>query len=180
MTYEAKLANIITRLKEVKEKHPEYTNQKIADHTGVSPATVARIFADGSENQNFRYDSIKPIAKMLLDLDSLDAGEDDEKALKAIIQFKEAAIQDLEQQLIAQKEKYETKLEKEREQYRASLDFLKHQIELKDDRITRLMTSLEKRGELYENLFQQFLSATTQTRKSEISKSLKTGHLDED
>lgn len=157
MTYESKMSNIIVRLKEVKEKHPEYTMQKIADHTGVSLSTIQRIFSEGSEHQSFRYESIKPVAKMLLDLDSLDEGADDEKALKAIIQFKEAAIEELKEQLDKQKEKYELKLEKERTQYRTTLDFLKNQIELKDDRITRLMTSLERREALYEELQRRLL-----------------------
>lgn len=145
MTYQSKLSNIIVRLKEVREKAPDYTLQKISDHTGVSLSTVQRIFAEGSEEQNFRYESIKPIAKMLLDLDSLDEGEDDEKALKAIIQFKEAAIEQLKEQLIQEKEKYERKLEKERAQRKTSIDFLKHQIELKDDRIDLLLDMLKNR-----------------------------------
>lgn len=152
MTNDAKIANIILRLKEVKGKQPELTLQKISDHTGVSFSTVSRIFSDKSEAQTFRYESIKPIAKMLLGLDSLDEGEDDEKALKAIIQYKESTIEDLKAQLLAEKEKYEKKLEKERSQFRASIDFLKGQIELKDERITLL---LEQNKELIEKLLKR-------------------------
>ena len=144
MTYEAKISNIISRLKEVKENNPDLTLQKISDHTGVSLSTVTRIFDKDSENRTFRYESIKPIAKMLLDLDSLDEGAEDEKALKAIIQFKEAAIEDLKHQLEQEREKYEKKLEKERAQSRASIDFLKHQIELKDKRIDDLFEMIKK------------------------------------
>lgn len=143
MNYEAKLANIILRLKEVKNKQPEFTLQKIADHTGVSFSTVSRIFADGSENQSFRYDSVRPIAQLLLGIDDLDEGDDDEKALKAIIQFKDARIKELEQRLIEEKEKHDRKLEKERAEHRRSIDFLKHQIELKDDRIDLLLDMLK-------------------------------------
>lgn len=156
MTYETKLANIILRLKEVKRNQPEFTLQKISDHTGVSFSTVTRIFAEGSETQSFRYDSIRPIAQMLLGIDDLDEGDDDEKALKAIIQFKDARIKELEQKLAEEKEKHEKKIEKERMQNRTSIDFLKNQIELKDDRITRLMTGLERRGELYEELHKKY------------------------
>lgn len=138
MTYEAKLANIIARLKEVKRNQPEFTIQKISDHTGISPSTVTRIFAEGSETQSFRYDSIRPIAQMLLGIDDLDEGDTDEKALKAIIQFKDAKIKELEERLSEEKEKHEKKIEKERAEHRRSVDFLKHQIELKDARIDRL------------------------------------------
>lgn len=144
MTYESRISNIIARLKEVKANNPELTLQKISEHTGVSFTTVSRVFADGSETQVFRYESIKPIAKMLLDLDSLDEGAEDEKALKAIIQFKEVAIEQLKHQLEAEKEKYERKLEKERAQSRTSIDFLKKQIELKDKRIDDLFEMLKK------------------------------------
>ena len=139
MTYETKISNIIIRLKEVKSKQPEYTLQKIADHTGVSFSTVTRIFAEGSENQSFRYDSIRPIAQMLLGIDDLDEGDDDEKALKAIIQFKDTRIKELEQKLAEEKEKHEKKLEKEKAQYRASIEFLKQRLGKSDERIDYLM-----------------------------------------
>lgn len=144
MNYEAKIANIILRLKEYKEDHPEITLQKISDHTGVSLSTVTRIFDKDSENKTFRYDSIKPIAKMLLGLDSLDEGDDGEKALKAIIQYKETAIAQLKEQLELEREKHEKKLEKERTQSRISIEFLKHQIELKDARIDTLLEMIRK------------------------------------
>lgn len=144
MNYEAKIANIILRLKEYKEDHPEITLQKISDHTGVSLSTVTRIFDKESETKTFRYDSIKPIAKMLLGLDSLDEGDDGEKALKAIIQYKETAITQLKEQLELEREKHEKKLEKERAQSRTSIEFLKHQIELKDARIDILLEMIKK------------------------------------
>lgn len=174
MTYEAKLANIILRLKEVKKNQPEFTLQKISDHTGVSFTTVSRVFAEGSETQSFRYDSVRPIAQMLLGIDDLDEGDDDEKALKAIIQFKDARIKELEQKLAEEKEKHEKKIEKERMQNRTSIDFLKNQIELKDDRITRLMTGLERRGELYEELHKKYeeLMAQLLANKDLINKVL--------
>ena len=159
MTYESKLSNIILRLKEAKASNPELTLQKIADHTGVSLSTVTRIFSEGSESQLFRYESVRPIAKMLLDMDSLDEGTDDEKALKAVIQFKDAIIEDIKIQFEAEKESHARKLEAEREQNRASIEFLKHQIELKDDRITRLLNALENRAMLYEELHHRYVDS---------------------
>ena len=154
MTYETQISNIIKRLKTVRQLHPEYTLQKISDETGISLSTVSRIFADGSENletKTFRYDSIKPIAALLLEDDHLE--ENEEKALlKAIIAMHEAEIARLEDEKAAQCEKYEKKLEKERAHSKTSIDFLKHQIELKDDRITKLLDS-------YQELHSQFLEA---------------------
>lgn len=160
MNYEAKIANIILRLKEYKEDHPEITLQKISDHTGVSLSTVTRIFDKDSETKTFRYDSIKPIAKMLLGLDSLDEGDDGEKALKAIIQYKETAYAELKAQFEAEREKYEKKLEKERAQSRTSIEFLKHQIELKDKRIDHLFDSLEDIKEQFKELQHHYMELT--------------------
>lgn len=168
MTYETKIANIITRLKEVKEHSPDITLQKIADHTGVSLSTVTRIFDKDSENKSFRYDSIKPIAKMLLDLDSLDEGTDDEKSLKAIIQYKETAIAQLKEQIENEREKHEKKLEKERNASRASIEFLKHQINLKDDRITLLLEELKAKNAQYDKLHDQFVAVSTKVLQNEV------------
>lgn len=162
MTYEAKLANIIVKLKKVKENHPEISLQNISDHTGVSFSTVARIFAEGSENQSFRYDSIRPIAEMLLALDDLGEGDEDERALKAIIQLKDAAIDQLKNRIEELKEKQSAKLEKERDSNDKKIEFLKRQIELKDDRITLLLNALERRNEQYQQLSQQNISLMSQ------------------
>jgi transcriptional regulator with XRE-family HTH domain len=166
MTYESRLSNIILRLKEYRNAHPEYTFQRIADHTGVSLSTVSRIFAEGSENQTFRYESIQPIAKMLLDLDDLDEGNDDEKALKAIISFKDTAYEELKLQIGWLKDEYEKKLANEREQYEARISFLKEQITLKDDIINNfinnnntyaLLKVIEAKDEQYIELNKKFI-----------------------
>ena len=108
---EYKIANIVTRLKDVKSKRPDLTLQKISDHTGVPLSTVTRVFAEGSENTSFRYESIQPIAKMLLDLDDLGEGNDSDKAYKAIIQFYETSI-------AQQKEYYDNKIDTLRSEYK--------------------------------------------------------------
>lgn len=166
MTREDKLANIIVRLKEVKNKQPELTLQKISDHTGVSFTTVSRVFAAGSETVSFRYESIRPIAQMLLGIDNLDEGEDDEKALKAIIQFKDARIKELEESLEREREKHINKIEKDRAQYQKRIDFLMNQIELKDHRITQLLDNLERRGLRYEELHTQYMDAMSRLLES--------------
>ena len=155
-----KIQNIIKRLKEVKERDPSLTIARISDHTGVSSSTVARMFSDKADEMTFRYDSVRPVAEMLLGLDSLDEGEDDEKALKAIIQYKDVRIKELEAQLMEAREKQDKKLEKERSQSRTSIDFLKHQIELKDERITTLMKALDDRNEQYKEINRLYLEAT--------------------
>lgn len=122
--YQSQITNIIIRLKKAKNKNPEMTLQKICDDTGVSKSTVTRVFADDSENQSFRYESLKPLALYLLGTDGLD---------------EEIDADEMQLRLSQLKDKYERKLEKEREQHRKSVDFLKHQVEKKDQRIDYMM-----------------------------------------
>ena len=122
--YQSKITNIIIRLKKAKNKNPEMTLQKICDDTGVSKSTVTRVFADDSENQSFRYESLKPLALYLLGTDGLD---------------EEIDIDELQLRLSQLKDKYEKKLEKERAQSRTSIEFLKTQVVKKDQRIDYLM-----------------------------------------
>ena len=122
--YQSQITNIIIRLKKAKNKNPEMTLQKICDDTGVSKSTVTRVFADDSENQSFRYESLKPLALYLLGTDGLD---------------EEIDIEELQLRLSQLKDKYEKKLEKERAQSRTSIEFLKTQVVKKDQRIDYLM-----------------------------------------
>ena len=126
--YQTTISNIIIKLKKAKNNNPELSLQKISDETGVSKSTVTRIFADGSEDQSFRYDSLKPICLMLLGNDGI---EDD-------MDYDEYQLQ-----LAEIKDKYEKKLEIERDQFKRSKDFLMHQIALKDQRIDTLFDYVE-------------------------------------
>lgn len=145
--YQTKISNLIIRLKKVKNSNPEITCQKISDETGVSPSTVNRIFADGSENQSFRYESLKPISLMLLGTDGLEDEMDSEE---------------YQLQLAQLKDKYEKKLEKEREQFRKSKEFLMHQVSLKDKRIDALFDYVEDLKQQYKDLHQQYIDVVKQ------------------
>lgn len=165
-----KMKNVIKRLKEIKERDTSLTIARIYEHTGVSNSTVARMFSDKSDELTFRDDSVRPVAEMLLGLDSLDEGEEDEKALKAIVQYKDAKIHELETLLAEERAKSETllseerakserKLEKERTQSTKSIDFLKRQIDLKDERITTLMKALDDRNEQYKEINRLYIDS---------------------
>ena len=149
--YQTQISNIVIRLKKARNKNPEMTIQKISDQTGVSMSTVTRIFADGSENQSFRYESLKPICLLLLDSDGLD---------------EDMHTDEVQMQIAQLKEKYDAKIEKEREQYRRRIDFLMKQIDLKDDRITRLMTALDDRHEQYKEINKLYIEATKKLLES--------------
>ena len=127
--YQSQISNIVIRLKKAKNANPDMTLQRISEQTGVSMSTVTRIFSDDSENQSFRYESLKPICLLLLGTDGLD---------------EEIDADEMQMRLSQLKEKYERKLEKERAQARVSIDFLKDQVKKKDERIDYLMKVNEK------------------------------------
>lgn len=127
--YQSQISNIVIRLKKAKNANPDMTLQRISEQTGVSMSTVTRIFSDDSENQSFRYESLKPICLLLLGTDGLD---------------EEIDADEMQMRLSQLKEKYERKLEKERAQSRVSIDFLKDQVKKKDERIDYLMKVNEK------------------------------------
>lgn len=113
----------IIQLKKEKNSNPEWTIQKIVDESGVSKSTITRMFADGSEEQTFRYESVKAVADLMLP-DGMGISMDEEE---------------IEMQISSIREKYENKLEKERVQSRITIDYLKDQISKKDRRIDYLM-----------------------------------------
>lgn len=118
----------------------------------VSRTTVARVFADGSEDSPtaFRYDTtLKPIANALLDADE-DEDSVDKLAYKSILKYKSDLLADFEHQNRELKEelrtiketerdKYTKRLEKETTHFSNSMAFITKQIQLKDDRIDTLL-----------------------------------------
>ena len=148
--------NLILQLKEVK-KEKELSLDKIKDmveSTGnsVSKSTLSRVFAEGSEDkQSFSYDfTILPIANALLDVDIEEESDDlDTKAMKSLLKVKmermrelEREVEQLRNELDREKVKYHEKLEREREHFNNSLEFLKHQVDLKDKRMDLLFEAI--------------------------------------
>lgn len=150
-----KTRDLIIKLKAVKEEK-ELSLNKIADLVEangdfISRSSIQRVFAEGSENTSFRYeDTIRPIAKALLDIETIEATDDlDTATLKALLKYKIQRIEDLESQV----EKLEAELDKEklkrhekiddiRAEYEKKIDFLKEQITIKDKRMDLLLEAL--------------------------------------
>lgn len=155
---------IILKLKEVRlEKELSLNDivdlvEKNGDY--VSRSSVQRVFADGSENVTFKYDeTIRPIANALLDIDRIETEDDlDTQALKILLQYKNQRIQELEQLLDKEKLKYHEKLEKEREQSRKSIEFLKEQVAYKDKRMDLLLESVDKKDKRLEELITHIMN----------------------
>ena len=128
--------DLIIRLKEIRAEKG-LTLQEISDrldeagcHVGIT--SIQKVFSEGSEDFGFRYhDTLEPIAKILLDLYD-DDGDAEAVALKADLAVKDELIGRLERDL------YDAKAESTRKS-----DFLMKQIELKDQRIDKLMARVD-------------------------------------
>ena len=107
----------------------------------LSKSTLSRVFAEGSEDQSFRYEeTIRPIAKALLDIETIEEDDTtDIKAMKSLLKLKIQRIEDLEAALEHEKHKYHEKLAKETKHFQDSLAFTTNQIALKDKRIDALL-----------------------------------------
>lgn len=154
---------IITKLKQIKEEKGLSLNEIVAmvDDNGeyVSRSTVQRVFSEGSESVSFRYEeSIRPIANALLDIENIeDTDSMDIQAMKVLLKYKIKKIEELEQQLDKEKIKYHEKLDKEREQSRKSIEFLKEQVSYKDKRMDLLLESIKEKDIRYDALLKHIL-----------------------
>jgi hypothetical protein len=110
----------------------------------VSRSTIQRIFAKGSEDDpaSFRYETtLKPICNALLDIDTIETEDDsDKRAYKTLLKLKRDIIDELQKSNEQVKIDYAEKLQEETEKFQKSLEFIKHQVELKDQRIDALMS----------------------------------------
>ena len=147
--------DIIIKLKEVREEKglsfTDILNLMEKNNDYVSKSTISRVFAEGSEEQSFKYEeTIRPIAKALLDIETIEDDDNmDVKAMKSLLKYKIQRIEDLEKQIAhlesvlnKEKIKYHEKLDKERIQHSKSIEFLKEQISLKDKRMDQLLDAV--------------------------------------
>ena len=123
-----KKSEIIRNLKRVRQEDGLSISEivKLCEDAGeaVSETTVKKVFADGSEAFGFNYEgTLKPIVNALL------GGREETPETEMMIsvaEFKAAKIKDLETQMARMEESYKRRIE-----------FLKHQIKVKDDRIDK-------------------------------------------
>ena len=109
----------------------------------VSEATIKRVFADGSEDQNFRYqDSIAPIADVLLDIYGESSDIDDTESLRRIIHEKNKLIEFLMLKLDEKEQEFEKRIalcEERKALYEKTIDRFETQVSRKDELIERLL-----------------------------------------
>ena len=137
---------ILRLLREVKKEKNYSLDQimKLIEDNGdfVSKSTLSRLFGDNSDDFDFRYETtIRPVADALLDLEEIEPDDDPEKrAVKSILKLKRDIIDELRSEIEQTKVNYAEKLQEEADKFQRSLDYIKHQVELKDQRIDTLLT----------------------------------------
>ena len=158
--------DVILKLKEVREeKNLSFdTILALMEQNGdyVSKSTLSRVFADGSEENSFRYEeTIRPIANALLDVENIEDTDDiDTKAMKSLLKYKIKRIEELEHQieelkveLDKQKISYLEKMDSERAAWSRSIDFLKEQISYKDKRMDLLLEAVQEKDRCFPRLW---------------------------
>ena len=149
----------IHRLKEIKNEQGLSISQimKMMEERGqfVSEPTLKKIFADGSEEKNFRYqDTIMPVADVLLDLYGDKSCIDDCEALRHIIREKNKLIEML---MLKLEEQAKAHAEKE-VVYADRKEAFEKQIQHLEAQIARYEKAIDKKDDLIERL----LNATIQ------------------
>ena len=174
------IRDIIIKLKQVREERGlSYTDiLNLVEKNGdfLSKSTISRVFAEGSEETSFKYEeTIRPIANALLDIETIEDDDNtDIQAIKLLLKYKIQRIEELEAQnkelqlaLSNEKVAYNEKLDKEREQFQRSIDFLKNQIELKDKRMDLLLDAVTAKDNKHNELLDLILSCPARTGKSD-------------
>ena len=162
--------DLILKLKEVKEEkglsYSDIMDLMEKNNDYLSKATLSRVFAEGSEEIKFRYeDTLRPIANALLDMENIE-DEDDVtvQGLKTVLKYKIQIIEEQEKQILLlkseldkQKIKAAEKLDKERQDFQKSIEFLKEQVSLKDKRMDLLLNAVSEKDTLHKEMLEKIL-----------------------
>lgn len=165
--------DVILKLKEVREEKNLSLNdivelmEKNDPSTALSKSSIQRIFKEGSEENSFDYEKqLKPVASVLLDIDIIEETDSlDTQAMKTLLQYKSQRIIELERQvktletdIVKVKLSNHEKMQAEREKHDKSIEFLKSQIALKDERMDKLLDAVFTKDKLYNELLEKTLN----------------------
>lgn len=149
----------IHRLKEIKAEQglsiPKIMEMLEARGQFVSEPTLKKIFQDGSEEKNFRYqDTIMPVADVLLDIYGDKSGLDDAESLRNIIREKNKFIELLMMKLEEQASEHKQK----EEMYKDRKAIYEKQIEQLGGQIARYEKAIDRKDDLIERLLDATIS----------------------
>lgn len=159
---------VILQLKQVRnEKGYSHRDiQRMLEKNGdyLSISSISRVFADGSEDKNFKYDeTVRPIANVLLDMETIeDDDPTDVKTYKLILRYKmdrihelEKQVAKLEMQLDHEKLRYHEKLEIEREKADKIAEFRSERIIKLEEINADLLKAVNRKDEVLRKLMEK-------------------------
>lgn len=162
---------LIIQLKEVR-KEKKWSFGKIMkelekNDVYISKSTLSRVFAEGSENETFRFDeTIRPIANILLDVDTIEETDDlDVKALKLLLKQKNQIIDQLQRQIENDKALTLQKVEEERQKNAQFVEFLQEQLAYKDKRMDEFMESVKVKDDQLAGLMDHIMNCPYRNKK---------------
>ena len=162
---------LIIQLKEVR-KEKKWSFGKIMkelekNDVYISKSTLSRVFAEGSENETFRFDeTIRPIANILLDVDTIEETDDlDVKALKLLLKQKNQIIDQLQRQIEDDKALTLQKVEEERQKNAQFVEFLQEQLAYKDKRMDEFMESVKVKDDQLAGLMDHIMNCPYRNKK---------------
>ena len=162
---------LIIQLKEVR-KEKKWSFGKIMkelekNDVYISKSTLSRVFAEGSENETFRFDeTIRPIANILLDVDTIEETDDlDVKALKLLLKQKNQIIDQLQRQIEDDKALTLQKVEEERQKNAQFVEFLQEQLAYKDKRMDEFMESVKVKDDQLAGLMDHIMNCPYRNNK---------------
>lgn len=155
----------IHRLKEIKQEQgltiPQIADMLEARGQFISEATLKKVFQEGSEDKNFRYqDTIAPLADVLLDIYGDTSGLQDIESLKQIIREKNKLIEFLLIKIEEQASVYANKeaLYKERQAlYEHNIQHLETEVSQLNNHLSNRERCVERKDELLERLLNAYL-----------------------
>lgn len=169
MTQQERISEIIIQLKQIR-KERDLSLQDVQDLVAAaggytSFSSIRRVFAEGSENQSFRYqDTIQPIVRALLGVteetpENNDITANEIDALKNVILLKDSMIQDLRKEneaLSARNEKTEIeaqrRLEETKADYQKKVDYLLTLVERLRKDVDALWVENERKAKTIDKL----------------------------
>ena len=136
----------------------------------VAHTTIGRFFSKEKRNEyNFHYeDTIRPLAELLLDIDTIENTDDTEtQAMKSFVKVKRNKIEELELALAKEKkkrhdiiDKYEHDILKLREQHELDTKLLREQVAYKDKRLDQFIGAMFTKDKKIDDLSEQIRQMT--------------------
>lgn len=137
---EESIKKIIRQLKALKDMKG-LTIDDIVDtldknNSHLARSTVAKIFAEGSEESGYQTETIRMIADVMLDVYQDSPGDDPEiRGLKTTIQLQNILLDRLKEQLEEERKAAAAAVEAEKHNNAHRLEFLRERIRVQDHRI---------------------------------------------